>query len=171
MVVVYVVLPSSADWNTGPQIQPFFESASAGYINGPDLVSIVQSGGGGLEARRQTNGAGTQSGLGFIMEADSYGKVAQIAYWRNADGAGFQIRTDVTRQIDIGATGTDNTGDFSATEPQWGLPPGFASDPSAANFTLLAGWVENLEISGRNPRAVLDQHWNRDALRIAAMAA
>jgi len=172
MVVFYAILPSAADWNSGPEIAPMFQSAAAGYINGPDLVSIVQAAGGAtLQARRQTNGGTGQTPTEFVMEAASYARVAQVAYWRNADGVALHLRTAATRQFEPGAVGSDNSGVFSATRPQWGLPPGFASDPSAANFTLLAGWIENLEISGRNPRAVLDAHWNRNALRLAAMDA
>ncbi|MER9961629.1 hypothetical protein NKJ72_11790 [Mesorhizobium sp. M0045] len=163
MVVLYAKLPASVDWASA-SIKTMFQSAASAYTTGADLLTISQSHPTTdfISARRQTNGGSTVSELQVAMGANYYGQVCQIGYWRNAAGTGLRVKSALGAVISTSAIGSDNTGDFSATQPKWGNPPAFAA---ANNHRLYRGWVENLSISGRDPLTVLDADWTRVAAR------
>ncbi len=180
LLVGYFTLPSLADWNTAAALAAFFQTADADYTAGADLATVAQYTTGGvprLEVRRQTNGGSGIVQTVLFPDAAAYGKLAQLAFWRNAAGVGLRLRTSASDQAVTGAVGAANSGDFSATRPQWGLTNGFwtmAGVPAhvnAANFAVHRGWIENLEVSGRPPATVLDEDWARISARVAALTA
>lgn len=174
-VFAYMILPTSGDWNSIGALAPIFQASSGAYTANPDLVTISQKTGGVLSARRQTNGASTVVETTIVLNAAAYGKPALVVFWRNASGIGLRLMTHDTDQTTTGVVGAVNSGDFSLAAPKWGMPAGFwspaaaAEHVAAANFTLLGGWVENLQVSGRDPVLVANQDWARRYARIAAL--
>lgn len=173
-VAFWVVLPASADWNTAGTIAPFFCcTADAGGYATPeaDMVTIAQQAGGSLSARRQTNGA-TVAAVSIALNAGAYGKLALVMFWRNAAGVGMRVKTSVSDQSTGGAVGSNNAGDFSNAQPRWGVTTSFTASADIAklgNWTLCKGWIENLQVSGRDPATVFDAEYARVSDRIAAL--
>lgn len=176
MVVSWMRLPTSGDWNTISAIAPIFcstDSASGYTTPEPDLLTIAQTNQPALSARRQTNGGTTIDTLVITALTNFYDRVTQIAYWRNAEGTGLRMRSALGTQMVTGAAGVANTGNFSAKRAQWGIPGSFnalaanAAHAAAANSRLYRGWIEDLAVSGRNPLTVLDADWAATTRRAA----
>lgn len=163
MVVGWDKFPASGDFNTDGVITPHFcASGSAGYQNGAELVCIAQQNTPRFDARRQTDGGATVAVMGITALTSIYGTLIQWSFWRNASGCGFRIRNAAGTQITTAAVGSNNTGNFSALQPQWGVPEALndlstkAAHRLAAKRRLYRGWVEDLSLSGRDPLTVLD---------------
>lgn len=164
MVNGWFKFPSSGDWNTSTNLFTMFcaTTAAAGYPSEADLVLIGQQvTGPALTFRRQTNGAGTIDQID-LSPALHYGRVAQVAFWRNAGGQGARIKSAGGTTSGSRAVGVANTGNFSAKLPRWGVAEStnnLASIPAhqaASNMRLYRGWIEDLQVSGRDPLTVLD---------------
>lgn len=171
MIGMWVVLPASGDFNTSGSLAPFFCSSpnASGYTATADIVTIAQQNGGLVSARRQTDGA-TAVAVSVTLDSAAYGKLALIIFWRDADGVGLRIKTSASDQTSTGTVGSDNVTDFSAQSARWGVTKAFTGTvTSVANWTLCKGWVENLELSGRDPATVFDAEYERVTARIAAM--
>lgn len=177
LVLAYVKLPIADDWNDGAALAPFFQSSAGGYTGGPDLVTIAQAAGGALQARRQTNGSSTVVTLEIVVDAGAYGEWAQIAFWRNAAGAGLRLKTADVEQTATTSAGADNSGSFASTLPQFGQPAGFwnmgaiAAHVDASNYIIGRLVIENLAETARSPLVVADADAARVFGRIAAMDA
>lgn len=168
LVCSYVKFPARADWNVSASLTSFFctTSVNTGYATPEaDLVTIAQvaSGGvpAGLSARRQTSGGSGHDPLTMsdATMTNHYGKVAQLAYWRNAAGTGLQVTTSAGTALTSGAVGVNNTGNFSAKQPRWGRPIAFTLLNSGNKSRLYRGWIEDLSVSGRTPATVLAADW------------
>lgn len=168
--VGYFRMPVQADWNAaGSYISMFASGAAAnGFASEPDPLTIAQFSG-KLVAARQT-GVGSAPAIEVIPTAEHYGKVCQIAYWRNTGGIGLRLvpLADPTKAVvATGAVGNNNAADFSACLAQWGVPRAWNGAPmsvaqqAASNTRLYRGWIEDLTISGRDPIAVLNADLQR----------
>lgn len=171
LVVGYVKLPTSANWNASGTILTIMGEGS--YSTGASLISISQNSGGTLQLRRQT-AAGVAETIGSLTPAaGDYGSVVQIAAWRNDAGQGFRLKSANGAVLVTAAVGADNTQDFSAKQFCWGRPNAFTGVSSTAALTALSGfrvfrgWIENLARSGRDPVTVLDADWAREVTRAA----
>lgn len=172
MVMFYAKLPASGDYNSDAVISPMFETTgnANGYTAANDMLTIAQVTGGLLAARRQTNGS-TVDAIN-LSAAAHYGRVCQIAYWRNAAGQGFRIKSAGGTTTGTAAVGSNNAGSFAAARPRWGVPiafnnPADAQHQAAFKWRLYGGMVENLALTGRNPQTVLDADWTRTVSRNA----
>ncbi|NML11607.1 hypothetical protein HHL08_15865 [Sphingobium sp. AR-3-1] len=170
MVVGYYRLPAEADWYADSGVMPIFATNehTGGYPSAVDMLTIAATSGGGLSARRQTNGGSTAATASLTITSGHFGKVAQIGCYRNAAGFQLQLRTSLGILLSsLQATGSNNSGDFSSLQPQWGITQSlwdFGGKPSLANFReqrVYRGWIENLVVSARDPLAVLDADWTR----------
>jgi hypothetical protein len=168
MVVGWEKMPISGDWNTAAGIAPSFctTAGASGYVTPEaDMLTVAQTNTPQFAARRQTDGASTVVALNQTALTNYYGQVCQWAFWRNADGIGFRLKSALGTTLLTGAVGSANSGDFSSKQPQWGVPGSFnnlgslAEHRNAANKRLYRGWVENLEESERSPLVVLDADW------------
>ncbi|RWC04210.1 MAG: hypothetical protein EOQ56_04295 [Mesorhizobium sp.] len=162
--------PSSSDWNTISTIAPLFCTSTNLYTTEADMVTISYRDATRLSARRQTNGSSTVNELTITATANIFGQVGQWGYWRTAAGTGLRIKTALGELIATGAAGVQNTGDFSAKQPRWGIPEASNRliDTTAHRNThktrLYSGFVEDLA-SGRTPIDVLDEEWARQVAR------
>lgn len=153
MVAAWVKLPSSANWNSTGTIKSLFAASVSQYNLGTDLLTLAEvATGKTINARRQTNGA-TTADLTVAPDANQFGQVCQLAYWRNAAGTGLRLKSALGQKLATGAVGADNVGNFSALQPQWGAPVAFSPNDKGR---LYRGWIEDLQVSGRNPLTVLD---------------
>lgn len=164
LVCIYIRLPSAADWQV-PSIMPFFASSNIGYGSEADPVTICFSNLKRFEARRQT-GINSQEPITLEPNPDHYGKVCQVAFWRNANGIGFRIKGEQSVAKRTAAAGVMNTANFSACRPKFGSPPPYTTgtttgSQSTRKFRLYRGFLENLKLSSRDPEAVLDADWAR----------
>lgn len=160
-VCMYFKLP--ATWNSSASLRPFFcaTSGSGGYAAPEvDLVTVAQVNGQQLTARRQTNGAGTVDNLTVAVPNGYLGLVAQIAFWRNASGETLRVKSSAGTLTASAAVGSNNTGDFSAQQPRWGVPTSFNTSAgftsAATSERLYRGWISDLSVDTRDPAAVLD---------------
>lgn len=177
MVVSYVKFPASGDWNASASIAPFFccTTSNNGYATPEDdLLTMAQASTPGISARRQTNGA-TAVALNITANLSKfYGNLTQVAFWRNSSGAFLRAKSASGEELASTSVGANNSGDFSAKTPQWGVPGSFNTLPSlpqhrAAHKTrLFRGWIEDLSVSGRDPVTVLDADWTRVQARKTA---
>lgn len=167
MVVGWFKLPISSDWKPDIGLTTMFETTAngAGYTVASDMVTIGQINSPSLNFRRQTNGS--THDVMSISPALHYDRVAQIAFWRNAAGQGARLRSAGGTTSAAAAVGSVNSGNFSTRRPRWGVPTAFnnlndgnptvaAVHRAATNMRLYRGWVENLEVSERDPVTVLD---------------
>lgn len=177
MVVSYEKLPTSGDWFSGSGLSSHAcaTSVSTGYQTEADLVHMAQNNNGAgapqFQTRRQTNGGSTTENLQVTPNANVYGQMCQVAYWRNAAGQGLRIKSALGTLSGTSAVGSNNTGNFSAKQFRWGAPISFASTGNSTKRRLYRGWIEDLSLSGRDPATVLDADWARVQARIAASAA
>lgn len=174
MTVGYFKLPARADWNTSGSIAPMFSTGdvSTGYSTEADMLTISQNAGSGgnptgLVAARQTAiGTVVQTLLSDAQMTDHYGKVAQVAFWRNAAGVGFRVQSSAGSVLTTGTVGAENAADFGAKRPKWGMPLPFGGG-NRNGFRVYRGWVENLAVSLRDPATVLAADWARAASRFS----
>lgn len=183
MVVSYVKLPTQANWMASSGILPFFATGLGveDYTDTADILTIglTNASGGTISARRQTVIGTIDTAATITPVAASYGQVAQVAFWRNATEQRMQLRTaagGIQLSSSI-AVGSNNSSNFSAMSPRWGMYVGgfqgaLDADVSAnaqiypaRNSRLYRGWVEDLSASGRNPQTVLDADWSRTVAR------
>lgn len=163
MAVGWFKMPTISDFNTNATLAPIFctTSGNSGYPSEADLLLIGQINSPLLSFRRQTNGGSTTDKID-LSPALHYGLVSQVAFWRNAAGQGARIKSAGGTTVGTLAIGSANTGDFSAKLPRWGVPDSFnnlagiPAHQAASNMRLYRGWIEDLQVSGRNPLTVLD---------------
>lgn len=172
LVCAYLKLPTQANWNAESTIFDMltFCNSSQTYQSGAELVIFAQSSSQAISIRRQT-GAATADALTLVPAAADYGSVAQIAFWRNASGQRARLKTANGTVLSSAAVNANNTQDFSALTPKLGVPPGFkgvageillASEVNAkTGLRVYRTFIENLEISGRDPATVLDADYAR----------
>jgi len=157
LIIMWVKIPLLADWNTnGADISIIGDKS---YFANPSLLTIGMRTGGLLVASRQT-ASGTATSYTLAPAAADYGKVVQIAFWRNASGIGLRLRSVNGTVLTTAALGSDNTQDFSTNQLLFGRGGPFygaASTSQGLNgyrFGILH--IENLARSGRDPTTVLD---------------
>lgn len=165
MVVGYFKLPTTANWNGSGAIMPIM-SADGPYTSEADLVTISQRGGSPyqIDARRQVAANTLEVAGGRLLQPGDgdYGGLAQIAYFRNAAGSAFTMRTANGRVSTSQTVYADNTQNFSGKSMTWGYSRGFSTSASGTTgFRLYRGWLENLARSDRDPLTVLDADWAR----------
>ena len=175
-VAAWVVLPSSADWNTSAALAPFFCSTAGatGYAT-PEAdictLAFLGTGAGNITARRQTNGA-TVTQMNLTVSAAGRGRLALVMFWRNAAGIGLRVKTSLTDQTVTGAVGAANVTDFSNAQARWGVTTSFTPAVDIAklgNWSLCKGWIENLQVSGRDPTTVFDAEYARILARFPSL--
>lgn len=149
-------LPSSGAWNSTGNAMVIMTAAASTYTAGADLFTVDQTLTPRLNFRRQTNGGSTVDTRVATPDANIFGQVCQIGVWRNSGGQGLRIKSALGQVLVTTATvGSANTGNFSAGIMKWGAPPTFVSS-FANNIRVYRGWIEDLQVSGRDPTAVLD---------------
>jgi hypothetical protein len=182
LMCCYMKLPSSGDWNNTTTIAPLFACTTTelGWTAPEaDLLTVAMAGSGGssLTMRRQTAGT-TAVNLSITALENLYGQVCQIAAWRNAAGVGLRIKSALGEQLANTVVGSNNSENFSAKQPRWGVPVSFNGLATGSGTTtahrathktrLYRGWIEDLSQSGRNPVSVLDADWARVQARKTA---
>jgi hypothetical protein len=170
-VGTYVQMPIASDWNTNAVAFNMFccTTGSTGYQGEADMLTLMQINTPQLSARRQTNGGITVAALG-VSPVLHYGLFAQIMYRRTASGTKLRIKSAAGETVATGSSGSNNSGDFSAKRPRWGVPESFnsmatAEHVEAAKYKLYRGWIEDLSVTGRDPDAVADADWSRTIAR------
>lgn len=167
LVAIYMRLPAEVDWVQDPVGSQFafFSSSdsSIGYQTEPDPVTIGLQRFGRLQAFRQSdiNAGETRQ----VEAAGHFGEVAQVAFWRDANGQGFRIRSEAggTTLATFGAL-ANNTADFSSAQPKIGVATPFstyAASTTAMKYRIYRGFIENLAESGRDSAVVLDADYAR----------
>lgn len=180
--VGYYRLPTSSDWKASNGDLPIFEGTpnTGTYITNVDPLVVVQitptAGNPRLRLRRQIN-IGASSANATVMDliptADFYGQLCQVAYWRNAEGQGFRMKSALAETSSVAAVGTETALDFSALRPTWGSSTEgniniSTEDRAASNFRVYRGWLEDLSLSERDPLTVLNADWDRVIARKTA---
>lgn len=172
MVCFYAKLPIAEDWNTDSTLATMFccTTHANGYLNEVDLLNISQQNGPNMRFRRQTDG-GTTVVTTDVSPALHYGREAQVGFWRNASGIGARLKSSGGTTLATAAVGSNNSGDFSAKVPRWGICESFndlglkAAHVEAAKWRLYRGFLEDLSASGRDPVTVLDADYARTIAR------
>jgi len=171
IVCAYLRLPAEVDWNTEASILAFFASSANGNGYGAvaDPLTIgLRATAKSISFRRQT-AVGAQVELTCSPEGH-YGKVAQVAFWRNAAGTGARIKSVGGLTQATGVAGALNVADIAACQPRFGNAVAFnyANLPghrAGRKYRLYRGFIENLAVSGRDPVAVLDADYARTVAR------
>lgn len=174
MQCLYIKLPTNANWVTGAADKTVWNWSTTSYAGNPDMLSwqmspISKS----LFCVRQT-GVGTTDTLRIIPAAGDYGSIVQLAFWRNAAGQGFRLKSANGTVIATRPVNAANTCDFSAQPGKIGVvnnglyfSPLNAMEQLATDFKIYRGFVENLVTSGRDPVTVLDADYARMVARNA----
>lgn len=180
---MYVKLPTEADWyneagNSGrfPMFQTAAGAAST-FFNAADLFSVNQQDTSKrLHLVRQTGlSSSTSRGLALVPAVEDYGAVCQIAYWRkNGVDACRLLRLDdaaIAISNALGTASAPNKEDFTAGKPKFGVAGGFATalgggvfnaaQQNASKFRVGRGFIEALDLTGRDPVTVLSADWQR----------
>jgi len=168
-VCFYARLPTLADWYSGTGMIPLFctNGHLQGYAGAPDLLSIGLRSGGQIQAARSTTAVGTAETRNITVPEGMAGRVSQILYYRNGSKTELRIKNIGGTLNAEAASGAPSTLDLSACLARWGVCQAlwdFSSKPSLATakrWRLYRGFVENLEISGRNPTVVADADYKR----------
>lgn len=171
LVCFYLKLPTDADWNTDPNLFPFFLGSEQGYQLEADPITIAQAGSAGTKVvtfRRQTAlnaQVNTQ-----VNAVGHFGKFTQVAYWRTSSGVSARLKSIDATTITNTPAGPANTLDFSGCRGLFGVVPPFtlfsiANHRTARNFKLYRGFIEDLSLSGRDPTTVLDADFARVVAR------
>lgn len=167
--VGYMVLPVSTDWNTSTQNagrMPMFALGDQTQADG--LFGIHQITGGQMLFNRGTVGTLAQRNIILNVAADQFGTLCQVAYWRNASGSGARIKRVAAGAVDVSSIGTTaeaNTASYAARQPRWGIDGAYgytgttwdAARVKAAKWKLARGWIEALDVTGRNPVDIIDR--------------
>ena len=168
--VGYYKLPLTADWAATGAIRSIFSACTdiGGYTAETDILNISMRAASPyqIDARRQIAEATAEATTIIQPNAADYGKLVQLAYWRNAAGSVFQIKSAAATTKSAATVHADNTQNFSALRPLWGHPATFYAGPEGySGLRVYRGWLENLARSGRDPETVLDADWARVAAR------
>lgn len=182
----YYRMPSSSNWKASNGSFEIFTNteANGSYISQVEPLTIFQitptAGNPKIIARRQVLVGASPSNatvLELPMTGDYFGKLCQVAFWRNASGQGFRIKSADNEASATAAVGTETALNFSATRPTWGngaTPDNgdlSAENKNAVKYRLYRGFLEDLALSNRNPLDVINGDWTRVQARIAASAA
>lgn len=168
LVAGYFKFPARADWNVTTSAAPFFSAGDVGggYSVEAELAYMGAGAGSGgvptgVEAGRQTAlGSVVRLNLTDPIMANHYGKIGQLAFWRNAAGHGFRVKTSFGSDKVTAVVGAETNVDFSAKRPKWGIPVPF-SNSGRTGYRVYRGFIENLLTSGRDPETVLDADYAR----------
>lgn len=173
---IYLRLPIKTDWLAVSGTRPFscYTTNANGFQAEPDLLTIAQIYSSAQQLRAiRTTSAGVYEQLTMTPYDAHFGQVAQILWWRNADGIGLQLRTAAGGiQSVTGAVGVKTTQGLTGKKRRTGLGRSFwpGTVTSTRNFRLYRGWTEDTELSGRDARTVADQDWTRVMARPAHVA-
>lgn len=166
LVAFYIKLPSTGDWVASGSVQPWFQLGR--YASQPDLVMIgPESAGQAVSVRRQT-ASGTAATIASIApNASDHGTVVQLAAWRTASGCAARYKGAAATTKATAAVGSNNTQDWSARAPTWGIASTFwgGTPGTCRKVRIYRGWIENLATSGRDPETILDADWTRTVAR------
>lgn len=175
IVCAYMKLPTLANWNlNGNAVFDMLKFAATHYIAGPELVLIGQQGASSSFTFRRQTAAGAADVLTVIPAAGDYGSFAQVSFWRDAGGQHARLKTANGAVLANLTANANNTQNFSALTPQFGVPGGLAggvggvmaaSQQNAAKFRIYRAFVENLVVSGRDATTVLDADYTRTVAR------
>ncbi len=169
----YAKLPALADWYTNTGMIPLFCTTdnSGGIAMQEDLLTIGMVNGGILRGARTTTAVGTYETRSVTLPTEMTGKVSQILYWRDASSTGIRVRNSGGSLMTQSASGAKASIPLGTRTPRWGVCNSlwdFGSKPSLANarkWRLFRGWIENLEVSGRDPLEVADGDYARTIAR------
>lgn len=178
LVVLYLKLPASVDWNPAVQDLPIISwaAASTGYVATTELMTIglsTQAATKQIFMRRQTAiNAQDYVAISTNSLENFAGKVVQIAAWRTAAEQKFRIKSaDGMLFSSVLGTGANNSQNFSPLVGKIGIPLAFwstsftAAQLNARKFRLYRGFIEAIAVSGRSPIEVADADWARVAAR------
>lgn len=135
-VLFYARMPTQENWNTSGQLTPMFccTGGATGYPTEADLLTIAQQNAPRLTFRRQIDGGNTALQLNITPDATIFGKVCQIVYVRHAGGQFASVRplagVAKTAASEVGA---NNSGDYSAAIPRFGIPVSFNNGPGGSS--------------------------------------
>lgn len=175
IVCAYVKIASLADWNAaGSSIASFISAADYGktYANGSELVLINSSpksadgAAGGIGARFQTAiGAMVPLVVWLPTGQNLYSKdLVQIAAWVSGGKCNLRIKSNLFEQT-ASAAYAGNSAAVSANSIGFETGKGNFGGSSVPH-KLYRGFVENLDISGRNPIEVINADFVRSVARI-----
>lgn len=175
IVCAYVKIASLADWNAvGTAIASFISAADYGknYLDGPELVLInttpknADGVTGGIGARFQTAigsvvvlAVTLPAGLGLYND-----DLVQIAAWVSNGKCNLRIKSNQFEQT-VSAVYAGNSATVSANSIGFETGKGLFAGASVPH-KLYRGFVENLDISGRDPVEVIDADFVRSVARI-----
>ncbi len=154
LAVQYLLMPASANMPTSG-FNPVFANSDGGYNAVPDPLTIgfyYASSTPYIQAYRQT-AVGATSMLQTSGLANFFGQLTQIAYWRNAAGVNFRLKSALGVNLQTGSVGSANTANFAACTPIFGLPKAYNNGFN--KMRTYRGWMEDLQISGRDPAAAV----------------
>lgn len=167
----YMVLPAAADWNTSSQNagrMPMF--CVADTTQADNLLIVYQTNTGKLRFSRDLVSTSVSRIIDLTPAADQFGALCQVAYWRNGTEVGARIKRVAAGAADNVATqptyepAVDN---FAARRPRWGIDGAYGYTGAAwntaraasAKWKLARGWIEALNVTGRNVADVLDRDY------------
>lgn len=175
IVCAYVKVASLTDWNAaGSAIASFISAADYGktYLDGPELVLInttpksVDGTTGTIGARFQT-AIGSMVALGITLPAGLglyNDDLVQIAAWVSNGKCNLRIKSNLFEQT-ASAVYAGNSATVSANSIGFETGKGRFGGVSVPH-KLYRGFVENLDISGRDPVEVIDADFVRSVARI-----
>lgn len=171
LIGLYVRLPASADWIAPVSGDaPFLSwTESANSYTTAELIRIAMTNYAStkrINFSRQT-ASGAVTDVASVPDAGDYGSVVQLRYWRNSSGIGYGLRSANGVVQATAARGTDNSFNFSALTGKLGVgkegwPAVFSGGSGVTSkFRIYRCFIENLQTSGRDPQAVLDEDYSR----------
>ena len=168
MKVAYRKLPLLADWPSTTSLMSILadNTATSGYTTVPDLLTIGLGNAPNISARRQTS-VGAADTLTMNADANMYGQVCQIAFYRTAAGQTLRVKSALGTKTATAAVGSNNSANFSACEPRWGFigQSGALTPANSTKQRSYRGWIEDLALSGRDPVTVLDKDFTDTVTR------
>lgn len=181
----YYRLPTSADWKPSNGFAPLFSSSSASgfYLSNPDPLTVTMitptAGNPRLRFTRQTASGNNAVNTDFTPNADIYGKVCQLGFWRTPAGVGaiaVPLDNEAAALLATVAVGSNNSVDYSTARPCWGDAGGTnlsmsTEDRAATNYRVYRGGLFDWTGVSALPQDVLLADRNRVRARIAASAA
>jgi hypothetical protein len=165
LAVAYIKLPTFIDWNASGNIKTFIDTAGVSAINGaPALFAFGQATTGMSGFRKKTTvNQYDYFEISHASLTNFYGTVTQVAMWRESDNITFRLKNaDDVRSATLGA-GATNDSDFSGTYGSAGVGEASLLRPTGnrQKFRVHRIFIEDLEVSGRDPATVLDSDWAR----------
>ena len=183
LLALYLKLPAAADWVTaaGDWNILAFSSAVNSWQGAADMLSLglaYNSGTPQLFFRRQTAiGTADNQAISGANLVPAQGALAQLAFWRSNTETGASIRTVAGGRVTVTpkAAGSDNAQNFASQVGRIGLTPNWSAtaidgatsnnQAGARKMRIYRGWVEALQLSGRDPLTVLEADWARTIAR------